>query len=82
MAFQIFLTIIQNLFAGIIREFLNQKAPIFSDVCALLDRQFKRLSVAEKKLLCYQIAQIKLIPVAELRLQIKSQMSVEATLEV
>ena len=73
---------IQNLFAGNIREFLNQKAPIFGDICALLDRQFERLSGAEKKLLCCLADQEKPISVAELRLQIKSQMSAKIILEV
>ena len=75
-------TTIQNLFAGNIREFLNQKAPIFGDICALLDRQFERLSGAEKKLLCCLANQEKPVSVAELRLQIKSQMSAKAILEV
>lgn len=79
---QIVSTTIQNLFAGNIREFLNQKAPIFGDICVLLDRQFARLSNAEKKLLCCLANQEKPMSVAELRLQIKSQMSAKVILEV
>ncbi|MGB3637620.1 MAG: NB-ARC domain-containing protein [Rivularia sp. (in: cyanobacteria)] len=44
-------TAIVELFAGNIKEFLQQETVVFGDIRALLDEQFNRLSVLEKQIM-------------------------------
>ncbi|MDZ4871531.1 MAG: hypothetical protein CLLPBCKN_000919 [Chroococcidiopsis cubana SAG 39.79] len=51
LALKIAATSIRSLFGGDIRKFLDQGTVIFGDLRDLLDRQFNRLSPAEKKIM-------------------------------
>ena len=73
--------IIQNLFDGSIKEFLNHNAIVFGEIKHLLEQHFERLSSTEKNILKWLGLHEKTVSLSELREQISPQVSSQKLLE-
>src|SRR5262245_60569370 len=58
---------VQELFGGVIGDFLHAEAPIFDDIRAVLDQQFDRLSQVEQDILVWLAIEREAIAAARLR---------------
>ncbi len=58
---------VQELFGGVISDFLHAEAPIFDDIRAVLDQQFARLSEVEQDILVWLAIEREAIAAARLQ---------------
>lgn len=82
LALKIVSTTIQKLFDGSISEFLKQNTPVFGDIRNLLDRQFERLSEAEKEMIGWLAIDRQPVSFSELREKIVPPVPPQKLLEV
>jgi len=73
-------TVIHELFAGKIEEFLQQETVVFGDIRSCLDEQFNRLSVLEKQIM-YLLALNNDFDLQKLQKKLRLRVSQRLTLE-
>lgn len=82
LALKIVSTTIQKLFDGSISEFLKQNTPVFGDIRNLLDRQFERLSNAEKEMIGWLAIDRQPVSFSQLRKKIVPPVPPQQLLEI